>query len=103
VDVGGVDAGLIEGADDLVQPRRLARRGADQRRFAGVLDFFQRELDSGDFPQIESFLGSDVEAGVDRISGFLFGEGRFERGGLNRLLDGFEAGLDGGEGRNSSR
>lgn len=62
----------------------------------GVLDFFQRELDSGDFPQIESFLGRDVEAGVDRISEFLFGEGRFDRG-LNRLLDGIEAGLTRGK------
>jgi AcrR family transcriptional regulator len=59
----------------------------------GVLEFFQRELDSGDFPQIESFLGDDVEAAVERISEYLFAEGRFDRG-LNRLLDGIEASLD---------
>lgn len=58
----------------------------------GVYEFFQRELDTGDFPQVESFLGRDIEAAVDRISQLQFSEGRFERG-LTRLLDGIEAGL----------
>lgn len=59
-----------------------------------VLRFFQREADSGEFPNIRGFLGDDMEAGVDRIARLLFGEGRFERG-LERLLGGIEARLPG--------
>jgi AcrR family transcriptional regulator len=54
--------------------------------------FFQRELDSGDYPLIREFLGPDAGAAVDRVAENLFREGRFERG-LNRLLDGIEAEL----------
>jgi len=54
--------------------------------------FFQRELDSGDYPLIREFLGPDASAAVDRVAENLFREGRFERG-LNRLLDGIEAEL----------
>jgi hypothetical protein len=57
---------------------------------ADVLEFFQRGLDSGEYPTIRDFL--DVEAGVDHIADLLFDEDRFERG-LERLLDGIEAGL----------
>ena len=60
-----------------------------------VLEFFQRELDSGEFPNIREFLGDDIEAGVERIADLLFDEARFERG-LELLLDGIEAGLRGG-------
>jgi AcrR family transcriptional regulator len=55
-----------------------------------VREFFQRELDSGDYPLIREFLGDDADAAVDRVAESLFREGRFERG-LNRLLDGIEA------------
>jgi AcrR family transcriptional regulator len=58
-----------------------------------VLDFFQSELDSGQYPAIRDFLGSDVDAGIARVVDFLTRAGRFERG-LDRLLDGFEASLD---------
>lgn len=58
----------------------------------GVLEFFQHELDSGDLPEIQAFLGDDAEAAVDLVSSLQFGEGRFERG-LDRLLDGIEASL----------
>jgi AcrR family transcriptional regulator len=57
-----------------------------------VLDFFQHELDSGEYPNIRAFLGDDAEAGVERIADLLFDEKRFERG-LERLLDGIEANL----------
>ncbi len=57
-----------------------------------ILDFFQRELDSGDYPNLSNFLGDDVEAGVERIADLLFDAKRFERG-LGWLLDGIEASL----------
>ena len=57
-----------------------------------VRDFLQRELDSGDYPLIRRFLGTDAEAGSDLVAEIAFREGRFERG-LERLLDGIEAGL----------
>jgi AcrR family transcriptional regulator len=57
-----------------------------------VLDFFQREVDSGEYPNIREFLGDEIEAGVERIAGLLFDEKRFERG-VERLLDGIEASL----------
>ena len=59
----------------------------------GVREFFQRELDSGEYPLIRRFLGGDAEEGIDRVAEVLFREGRFERG-LERLLDGIETGLD---------
>ena len=62
-----------------------------------VRDFLQRELDSGDYPLIRRFLGDDAEAGSDRVAEIVFREGRFERG-LERLLDGIEAGLEPGGG-----
>ncbi|MGV1048616.1 MAG: TetR/AcrR family transcriptional regulator, partial [Solirubrobacterales bacterium] len=57
-----------------------------------VLDFFQREIDTGDYPLIRDFLGSDANAGIERVVELLAREGRFERG-LERLLDGIEADL----------
>lgn len=59
---------------------------------AEMREFFQRELDSGDYPLIRDILGADADAAVDRVAELLFREGRFERG-LDRLLDGIEAEL----------
>ncbi|HSS33384.1 MAG TPA: TetR/AcrR family transcriptional regulator [Solirubrobacterales bacterium] len=57
-----------------------------------VLEFFQREIDTGNYPLIREFLGDDADAGVERVQELLGKDGRFERG-LNRLLDGIEANL----------
>lgn len=54
-----------------------------------VVEFLQRELDSGDYPLIGEFLGTDAAEGIDRVAELIFSEGRFERG-LERLLDGIE-------------
>lgn len=59
---------------------------------AEVREFLQRELDSGDYPLINRFLGDDAELGSDKVAEIIFREGRFERG-LAQLLDGVEAGL----------
>jgi AcrR family transcriptional regulator len=55
-----------------------------------VIDFFNRELASGEYPLIAEFLGSDIEESIDFVMDFLAQPGRFERG-LKRLLDGIEA------------
>ncbi|HEX3238502.1 MAG TPA: TetR/AcrR family transcriptional regulator [Solirubrobacterales bacterium] len=58
----------------------------------GVREFFQRELDSGQFPHARELLGEDLDAGVAVVREVFREEGRFERG-LERLLDGIEAGF----------
>jgi AcrR family transcriptional regulator len=60
---------------------------------AEVLDFFKRELASGQYPLMNDFFGGDIDAGFDAVIEFLNQPGRFERG-LNRLLDGIEADLE---------
>ncbi len=59
---------------------------------AEVLDFFKRELASGQYPRINAFFGDDIDSSFDAVFEFLSQPGRFERG-LNRLLDGIEAEL----------
>jgi AcrR family transcriptional regulator len=59
---------------------------------AEVVDFLQRELDSGDYPLISQFFGNDATTGVEEVIELISKEGRFERG-LKRLLDGIEANL----------
>ena len=58
----------------------------------GARQFFQRELDSGEFPRARELLGDDFEAGIAVVRDLFREEGRFERG-LERLLDGIEAGF----------
>ncbi|HTR73974.1 MAG TPA: TetR/AcrR family transcriptional regulator [Solirubrobacterales bacterium] len=55
-----------------------------------VVDFFRRELATGDYPLIDEFFGEDFEATFEWAMEFMADEGRFERG-LTRLLDGIEA------------
>ncbi len=58
----------------------------------GVREFYERELDSGEFPFARELLGEDLDAGVALVREVFREEGRFERG-LERLLDGIEAGI----------
>jgi AcrR family transcriptional regulator len=55
-----------------------------------VVDFFQRELASGDYPLIGEFFGDDFESAFEEAMELMADEGRFHRG-LKRLLDGIEA------------
>lgn len=57
-----------------------------------VVDFLQREIDTGNYPLIGEIFGDDANAGVEEVIELITKEGRFERG-LNRLLDGIEANL----------
>jgi AcrR family transcriptional regulator len=74
---------------------REAQESAEHDRgwAPGVREFFQRELDGGEFPRVRELLGDDADAAVDRVAEVFFEAGRFERG-LERLLDGIEAGLE---------
>jgi AcrR family transcriptional regulator len=55
-----------------------------------VIEFFRRELATGQYPLIETFFGEDFEASFERAMEFMADESRFDRG-LSRLLDGIEA------------
>ena len=55
-----------------------------------VVDFFRRELATGDYPLISEFFGEDFEATFEEAMEFMSDESRFDRG-LTRLLDGIEA------------
>ena len=87
---------LIVQVDDYVFGFVLRERQEREERERGfspeALEFFQRELDSGEYPLLTRYLGEDVNAGVDRIAELIADEARFDRG-LRRLLDGFEAEL----------
>lgn len=86
--IGQVDDYVFGYALREVQEREEHERGLPPE----VIDFFQRELDSGNYPLITQFLGDDAAAGVEEVMNLLNTEGRFERG-LDRLLDGIEATL----------
>jgi AcrR family transcriptional regulator len=87
---------LIGQVDDYVFGYALREAQEQEQHERGwpaqVLDFFQHEIDSGDYPLIRGFLGADADAGADRVVELMTKEGRFERG-LKRLLDGIEADL----------
>jgi AcrR family transcriptional regulator len=74
---------------------REAQESAEHERgwAPGVREFFQRELDGGEFPRVKALLGDDAETAMSRVADVFFEPGRFERG-LERLLDGIEAGLE---------
>jgi AcrR family transcriptional regulator len=55
-----------------------------------VVDFFRRELATGDYPLISEFFGDDFEATFEEAMEFMSDGARFDRG-LARLLDGIEA------------
>jgi AcrR family transcriptional regulator len=55
-----------------------------------VIDFFKREVATGDYPLIKEFFGDDLEDSFELVIELMAEEGRFERG-LARLLDGIEA------------
>jgi AcrR family transcriptional regulator len=55
-----------------------------------VIDFFKREVATGDYPLVKEFFGDDLNASFELVVELMAEEGRFERG-LNRLLDGIEA------------
>jgi AcrR family transcriptional regulator len=55
-----------------------------------VVDFFRRELATGDYPLISDFFGEDFEATFAQAMELMADESRFDRG-LARLLDGIEA------------
>lgn len=57
---------------------------------SAVVDFFRRELATGQYPLIHEFFGDDFEATFKEAMELMADEDRFHRG-LKRLLDGIEA------------
>lgn len=55
-----------------------------------VIEFFTRELETGDYPLIDEFFGRDFEATFGEAMELMSDASRFRRG-LERLLDGIEA------------
>jgi AcrR family transcriptional regulator len=88
---------VIGQVDDYVFGYALRERQEEEEHERGwppeVLDFFEREINTGNYPLIREFFGSDIGDAVKEIIDFMNQEGRFERG-LDRLLDGIEASLD---------
>lgn len=74
---------------------REAREIADQERgwSPEVLLLVRRQLDTGEYPELDRLLGDDVEAGLTRLSELFLSETRFERG-LERLLDGIAVAIE---------
>jgi AcrR family transcriptional regulator len=86
--VFGYAEGEPGGAGAAEQEERLADF------ISGAADYIQAELDRGDFPHIEKFLGGeDFETVVRRMFAASPGDERFERG-LRRLLDGIQAEIE---------
>jgi AcrR family transcriptional regulator len=86
--IGQVDDYVFGYALREVQEREEHERGWPSE----VVEFLQRELDTGHYPLIGEFFGNDASSGVNEVIELMNSEGRFERG-LKRLLDGIEANL----------
>jgi AcrR family transcriptional regulator len=84
--IGQVDDYVFGYALREVQELEEQRRGWPPE----VVEFLQREIDTGNYPLIGHFFGDDAEAGVKEVLELVTQEGRFDRG-LKRLLDGIEA------------
>lgn len=87
---------LIGQLDDYVFGYALREIHEDEEQERGfpaeAVEFLQREIDTGNYPEIRKFLGNDATAAIAEVIEMVNAEGRFERG-LKRLLDGIEANL----------
>jgi AcrR family transcriptional regulator len=87
--IGQIDDYVFGYALREVQEREEHERGWPPE----VVDFLQREVDTGNYPHIAEFFGTDAATAVSEVIELIETEGRFERG-LERLLDGIEANLE---------
>jgi AcrR family transcriptional regulator len=87
---------LVSLVDDYIFGYALheAREIIEQQRgwSPEVVEFYKRQLNTEKHPEFRRFLGDDIEAGFVWAGRLFLDEGRFERG-LDRLLEGIEAGL----------
>ncbi len=87
---------LIGQVDDYVFGYALREQQEREEHQRGwrpdVIEFLQREVDSGNYPRITGFLGTDVDTAIGEMFDLIGNEDRFARG-LKRLLDGIEANL----------
>ncbi|HET7120861.1 MAG TPA: TetR/AcrR family transcriptional regulator [Solirubrobacterales bacterium] len=88
---------LVSLVDDYIFGYALheAREIVEQQRgwTPEVVEFYERQLESEEHPEFRRLLGDDIEAGFVWAGELFLDEGRFERG-LDRLLEGIEAGLE---------
>jgi AcrR family transcriptional regulator len=84
--IGQIDDYVFGYALREVQDRKEHERGLPPQ----VVDFFHREVATGDYPLIASLFGDDVYASFESVVAFMARPERFDRG-LARLLDGIEA------------
>jgi AcrR family transcriptional regulator len=83
--------GFAEGNPDASEAEQEDRL---EEFLAGAEDYVQQELERGDFPNIEEFLGEDdFMTAVRRMFLDSSAEERFERG-LRRLLDGIQSEIE---------
>jgi AcrR family transcriptional regulator len=68
--------------------------GEPRERLDAMVAYLTEQLAAGDYPHLEAIAGDDPAAGFERIGHLTGDEDRFERG-LQRLLDGLEAWVDG--------
>jgi hypothetical protein len=73
--------------------RAMHRDEESSRRLQGLIEYFEAQLESGEYPTIEAAIGREVREGFARLARVAADPGRFERG-LQKLLDGIELDLE---------
>jgi AcrR family transcriptional regulator len=68
-------------------------REALERIPAGVFEYYESQLASGEFPHLADLLGKDLRKAIPKLAAVVADEHRFDRG-LQRLLDGVELELE---------
>jgi hypothetical protein len=73
--------------------RAMGDEEGSLRRIEGLIEYFEAQLESGEYPNVEESLGRNVREGFARFAAIARDEGRFERG-LQILLDGIALDLE---------
>jgi AcrR family transcriptional regulator len=77
----------------VMRAREMARdTEQSEAHVTAMLDYFEAQLATGDYPHIAALAGDDIRASFERLVAIGADETRFERG-LQRLLDGIELDL----------
>jgi AcrR family transcriptional regulator len=73
------------------EPNPFGEHDSAQER--EMLEYFERQLEAGDFPHLQALAGDDVRGTFRRLGAVAADEQRFERG-LQILLDGIGLGIE---------
>jgi AcrR family transcriptional regulator len=63
------------------------------RNMAGMVEYFEAQLETGEYPNVEAAIGRDIRQGFARMAALVYDEHRFERG-LQKLLNGVALDLE---------